>query len=409
MLRILFLMFVLSMIATWLPAQPGSDPEEEAQAEADAEADFSPSLSNPIENQQWMRDRLVFLDTNEAWVSGQMEGVEVSASDADSIVMVMPERPRFPARGRWISPEIETDFPATEFIPSWNALTPPDTGVTFDVRVRMAATGEWSPWLYMGQWGRTLQSPYRRISFDKGEVHVDILQLTEPANAFQIRASLLSWDLNREAKASLQRLAMVYSGPPGPLDGPAVEADAGPAERWARDLGVPFRAQRWEDPAIGGSICSPTSVSMVMEHWGVSRPTLENAMAIYDPDYGIFGNWVRGTQRAGELGLDAWVDRFRSWEKVKETIATGQPIIASIKFREGTFPSNVMNSTSGHLIVIRGMTPEGDLIINDPASPDRGNGIVYKADELAQAWFDVGGVGYIIRPRGEKKLEANGQ
>ncbi len=406
MFRYMLLMFVLTVLSTWLPAQTSSGPEEEAQAEADAEADFSPSLSNPIENQQGMRDRLVFLDTNGAWVSGQMESVEVSPSHADSIVMVMPERPRFPARGRWISPEIETDFPATEFIPSWNAQTPQDTGAAFDIRVRMVSTGEWSPWMYMGQWGRTLQGPHRRISFDKGEVHVDILRLTEPADAFQLRATLLSWDLNREAKPSLQRLALVYSGH---LDGPAVQADAGPAERWARDLGVPFRAQRWEDPAIGGSICSPTSVSMVMEHWGVSRPTLENAMAIYDPDYGIFGNWVRGTQRAGELGLDAWVDRFRSWEKVKETIAAGQPIIASIKFRAGTFPSNVMNATSGHLIVIRGITPEGDLIVNDPASPDRGNGIVYKADELAQAWFDVGGVGYIIRPRGDTAVEANGK
>jgi hypothetical protein len=198
----------------------------------------------------------------------------------------------------------------------------------------------------------------------------------------------------------------VYSGP---QQGMPVEVSAGPPERWARDLPIPFRAQRWEDPAIGGSICSPTSISMVMEYAGVTRPTLENAMAIYDPDYGIFGNWVRGTQRAGELGLDAWVDRFRSWEKVKEHIANGQPVIASIKFRAGTFPSNVMNATAGHLIVIRGITEEGDLIVNDPASPDRGNGIIYKADEFAQAWFDVGGVGYVIKPWSHETETAAGK
>lgn len=56
------------------------------------------------------------------------------------------------------------------------------------------------------------------------------------------------------------------------------------------------------------------------------------------------------------------------------------------------------NSSDGHLLVIRGMTPAGDLIVNDPASMQRGNGAVYKANEFAQAWFDNGGVGYIIRP-----------
>jgi hypothetical protein len=56
-----------------------------------------------------------------------------------------------------------------------------------------------------------------------------------------------------------------------------------------------------------------------------------------------------------------------------------------------------MQQTAGHLIVIRGVTKEGDLIVNDPASKDKGNGAVYKAKELEIAWFGHGGVGYIIR------------
>jgi hypothetical protein len=38
------------------------------------------------------------------------------------------------------------------------------------------------------------------------------------------------------------------------------------------------------------------------------------------------------------------------------------------------------------------------VICNDPASKDKGNGVVYKADELARAWFtNAGGVAYVIR------------
>ena len=44
---------------------------------------------------------------------------------------------------------------------------------------------------------------------------------------------------------------------------------------------------------------------MVLEYWGYDHPTLENALAIYDPEHQDFGNWNRAVQRAGELGADA--------------------------------------------------------------------------------------------------------
>jgi hypothetical protein len=121
-------------------------------------------------------------------------------------------------------------------------------------------------------------------------------------------------------------------------------------------------------------------------------------MAIYDEETRIFGNWNRAVQRAGELGLDAWITRFRTWDQVKAQIAAGQPVIASIKFEKGVMPSNpIYQDTDGHLIVIRGFTPEGNVIVNDPASRAKGNAVVYKSQELGKAWFNAGGVAYIIR------------
>ena len=70
---------------------------------------------------------------------------------------------------------------------------------------------------------------------------------------------------------------------------------------------------------------------MVMAYFGADVPTQENALAIYDEEHDMFGNWGRAVQRAGEMGLDAWLQRFRNWDQVKAMIARGQPIVAGIK------------------------------------------------------------------------------
>lgn len=369
-------------------------------AQVTAQVPGEASLSNVLDNPEGAIDRLVFFDTPEAWDAGETDRLALVTPGGRARLVLDDDRDRFPRRGSWTSPEFETDFPFTEMIPSWNAETPEDnTGIQVDARVRDAETGEWSPWLYFGRWGETLATPYRRIRFDKGIVHVDVLKLDAPADAFQVRARLYAFDFGQGANPSLRRVAVSYSGV---VDDPVrrarltepVEVPAG----WARDLGIPFTPQGDGPSCINGSICSPTSVSMVLHHWGENRGLVDNALAIYDPDYGIFGNWSRATALAGELGYDAWVMRIRNWDQAKAKIASGVPIIASIRFREGEFPSAVFDASGGHLIVIRGFTPEGDAIVNDPANRDEGDGAVYKAEELARAWFDKGGVAYIISP-----------
>ncbi len=313
--------------------------------------------------------------------------------DADSEPTTRRAR-EYPHTKRWTSATVNAEFPFTELLPSWNVTVPENTGVRWDVRVRDHASGEWSPWLYIGYWGRVTHD-HRTTDFPRGEVDIDTLKLSEPADAFELRSTLMSFDVTEPAMPMVRRVQAVYSRPLEPK--PTIFSQASPARV---DLPVPFRAQGLEDRCISGSICSPTSVSMVLQWAGIDRPTQQNALAIWDDDYAIFGNWNRAVQYAGSLGLDAQLERFTTMDQVKMRLAEGQPIIASINFEPGTFPSNVMDSTDGHLIVVRGVNEAGDLIVNDPASKDRGNGIIYKADELAHAWLvNTGGVGYIIRKR----------
>jgi hypothetical protein len=299
---------------------------------------------------------------------------------------------RYPAQQRWTSQTIESEFAFTELLPSWNVEVPENAGVRWDVRVRDAKSGEWSPWLYIGYWGRVTHDR-RTIEFEGGEVEIDVLRLKSPADAFEIRSTGMSFELGAPVLPRVHKVQAVYSRP---LEENAVVSASSPPA--PVDLHVPFRPQGIEDKCISGSICSPTSVSMVMQWAGIDRPTQENALAIWDDDYSLFGNWNRAVQYAATLGLESHLERFTTMDQVRARLAEGQPIIASINFEKGTFPSNVMNSTDGHLIVIRGFTEQGDLIVNDPASKDRGNGVIYHADELAQAWLvNTGGVGYIIK------------
>jgi hypothetical protein len=350
-------------------------------------------LRNPIGSV----DRLVMIDTAEAFSRGVVDHASITTGNDCGIVLDDKRPKSWPQEGTWTSPEMKPQFPFKNLLPSWNVLTPPETGVQVDARARDALTGEWTDWLYMGAWGREAYEMERKIASGPAKIDIDEMILDRPADAYQVRVRLFNFDVEkRDLTPRVRRIAVSYSGVPKN----GIQLDQLPTEGWARDLKVPFRAQVDEKLPLPlrGKICSPTSVSMVLQHWGIDRPTVANAMAIYDSNYEMFGNWNRAVQYAGQFGLDAYLTRYRSWEQVKGEIARGQPVIASIRFKRGTFPSNVNNSSEGHLLVIRGMTPDGDLIVNDPASLQRGNGAIYKASEFAQAWFDNGGVGYIIRP-----------
>ena len=357
------------------------------------------SSTNPLKGSPEMVDRLAMFDTADEFDDGKLEHVRVEVNSPARVVLEDRRTNTYPRYGHWISPEVSTEFGFTELIPSWNVTCPANTGVRFDVRTRDARSGEWTPWLYAGQWGRNVGNRERVVTCKWGTVHVDTLVLDRPANAYQIRARLESFDLDTSVNPGIRRVSVSYSGRVRDeatrkrlTHAVTIDGD------WRRDLAVPFFAQGTAPPNVKGSICSPTSTTMVLSYWGVTRPLTENALAIYDDERDIFGNWGRAVARAGELGFDAWIMRVRNWDQVRAMIAQGQPVIAAINFEKGQFPSSVLTDTNGHLIVIRGFTKDGDVICNDPASRDKGNGVVYKSDELAQAWFaNAGGVAYIIR------------
>lgn len=349
-------------------------------------------ISNP---EHWVDDRYDL--TAPTTATGVFEHVTVNGN---GLVLHSEALSRYPAEGRWTGPEFESAAPFVELLPSWNVDAPAGTGLALEVKVRDAGLAAWSPWLRIGEWGRVEAWRGGSTSFDRGRVEIDVLRLDRPADAFQMRVTLQSHDTDPAATPRLSRLVVVTShknSDEASTQSRHLESTAPAPEQWARDLPVPFFTQQDNPEALRPRTCSPTATAMVMAYRGVELTITETALAIYDPEYAIFGNWGRAVAWASQHGLDAELARLRDWRQVEQLIADGQPIIASIKFESGTFPSNVMDSTDGHLIVIRGLTPEGDAIVNDPASTEHGDGVVYKKEELAAAWFGNGGVSYLIR------------
>jgi len=348
-----------------------------------------------------MIDQLKFIDTADAFKAGKMRNIElVKAADAPARIRLDDkEQKGYPRDGTWTTRQIRTEFPITELLPSWNVITPDQTGVVFHVRTRDQATQQWSPWLHIGQWGR-INDKVAVGECEFGWIDEDTLKLYRPADAYELRATLQSFVPSLKISASIRRIAITYSGPmsEGSAFARAMRPDPGPVERWARDIPVPFITQQNNDFAVTGMTCSPTSVSMVLQHLGVNCPTATNIYAIWDDHNEMFGNWANNTQRASELGMDAWLQRFRNWEQVKAMIAQGQPIVASIKFEKGSYPDHPYDdSTGGHLIVIRGLTADGNVIVNDPGTR-KGERTLWPQQGLVHAWFGHGGVGYVIRP-----------
>jgi hypothetical protein len=354
------------------------------------------------ENSPDVVDRLEQVIDVDAWSAGTLLNANVHPG-APAHVELGYRESDYPRVGSWTGPKTASAFAFNELIASFNVIAPGSSGVTLDVRVEQDDV--WSPWMFLQSWGKTLTPPDRITHWDGGRVDIDTLLLDKPAIRYQTRINLVSFEYDTAAaRPSVRRLSVCYSGV---VSDPALRASllhdnvppsTQPVDQWARDLPVPFRGQgedRVPKP-IRSLICSPTSTSMVLQFYGIDRPTSENATAIYDCTYDLFGNWGRAIARAGEFGLDAYLTRFRNWDQVHQMIARGTPVIASIRFRSGEVKGFLYESTEGHLLVIRGFKPNGDVIVNDPANKEKGNGVVYKPQEFAKAWFDQGGVGYVI-------------
>jgi len=324
----------------------------------------------------------------------------------------------------WVSPQVSPGFAFTELVPSWNAHTPAGSWLNLEARVSVDGTA-WSHWFALAVWAETDEEVHatsspRAQADEVADVSTDVLQAHDGIafTAYQLKISLLR-ATSSAAVPTVRMLGAMVSAVPE--DAPAATSPGGKA--WGVELDVPTHSQQLHRDTFpqwaggGEAWCSPSSTTMVLEHWGLGPAAPELAWVpsyardpqvvhaarrTFDHVYGGCGNWTFNTAYAGRFGAEAFVTRLRSLTELETLVAAGVPVVATVAFGPGDLPGAGYD-TRGHLLVVRGFTADGDVIANDPASRlERSNDAVravYERAPFERVWLgSAGGVVYLVRP-----------
>ncbi|WP_066956539.1 peptidase C39 family protein [Streptomyces lushanensis] len=339
------------------------------------------------------------------WRSGGHQGTRVVSGGRPALVIGAPVgRTDYsdPHTGRtttweyatWTSPVHRSTVPATEVIASWNATTPAGTWLQIELRGRYS-DGTDTPWYVMGRWtAGDGADDIRRTSVDgqsdgRSTVWTDTFSVDAPAGGLRLDSYRLRLTLHRTPGSRLtpavHRVGAMASDIPDRFTVPVSVPGL------ARELTVPRYSQnihsgQYPEYDNGGEAwCSPTSSQMIVEYWG-RRPSAGDlawvnpeyadpqvchaARFTYDHQYQGCGNWpFNAAYAATYRDMSAAVTRLGSLTEVETLIRAGIPVITSQSFLKEEL-TGAGYGTSGHLMTVIGFTADGDVIANDPASPD---------------------------------------
>ncbi|ADB30136.1 hypothetical protein Kfla_1031 [Kribbella flavida DSM 17836] len=332
-------------------------------------------------------------------------------------------------RTSWTSPEVRPGFGLTELIASWNATTPPGTWAEVSMAGR-TDLGTTTKWYVLGRWSSgddTAAGDIHRTSVPSqgdtnGSVAVDtfVAATGRTLNSWQLKVTLYrlsgtsATPTVRSVGAMASHLAEQKKVPVSPLGG--AQGTVLDVPTYSQETHIGHYPQ-WDGG--GEAWCSATSTAMVLDYYGAGPTAAETAWvdpadadpqvdhaarSVFDYAYDGAGNWPFNTAYAGTRGLDAFVTRLRSLTEAEQFIKAGIPLVASLSFKKGDLPG-AGYGTNGHLMVIVGFAPNGDVVVNDPAShliPSNDQvRTTYDREAFENAWVPhSGGLVYVIHPAG---------
>lgn len=295
-------------------------------------------------------------------------------------------------QGKYISPIISTEK-FNELVASWNVDTPKETEVELFVKVKIE--DQWTMWFSYGKWSEDGNRGSVRGQSDKtAKMSIDTLEILYGKDAEAIVYSIELTRKNTDIPSPKVKnifLALKLRD--------EVQKVSALDKEYLIELNVPERSQMVV-PEIGNVICSPTSLSMVLEYYGHNIDTEEVAEHVLDKEANIYGNWSYNVAYAGTKDINSYIARFTSIDGIKEMISQGIPVIASIKTKsEKALVGAPQAYPSGHLLVVRGFTvKDGEeyVIVNDPAAPEVDTvRREYKVSQFEKAWSKIV---YILNP-----------
>ncbi|MGW2414786.1 peptidase C39 family protein [Streptomyces tubercidicus] len=362
--------------------------------------------------------------TTTDWHKGRAQGTGITHGARPGIHIVHPVGTldyKDPHTGRtttwdyavWTSPAHSLKVPATEVIASWNAHTPPGTWIAVELRGTYSDGGH-TPWYVMGRWtAGDGASDIRRTSVDdqkdgRSSVSTDTFAIDAPAGGLRLTSYQLRLTLHRKPGTPLTptvwRVGAMGSDLPDRFEVPASRPG-----QVGRELVVPRYSQeihkgQYPEYDNGGEAwCSPTSSQMIIEYWG-RKPTQQQlswvnpdyadpqvchaARHTFDYQYEGCGNWpFNAAYAATYRDLQGIVTRLTSLTDLEHLIHAGLPVITSQSFLK-TELDGAGYGTAGHLMTVIGFTKNGDIVANDPASPDNAAvRRIYKRRQFENIWL----------------------
>lgn len=369
---------------------------------------------------------------------GSFDNTRLTYAQGDLAVTLSKEA----GSGTWTSKTFTPDTPVNKIVTSWQAETPGNAWIETHLQVQRT-DGSWSGWYNMGTWAfantvhpdGTITSK-RAFPGEQADATGSVDQDTFWTNdnifvkAYKIRGVLHADGHHKPVVRQLAAVASDY----------LQNTETGTSATTMKhdiELPVPALSQyvhNNEYPQFdggGAAWCSPTSVSMVLRYYGKgpskqdvaalpTDPVFDaNGRADGDVDYAahhIFdngypekntGNWPFNTAYAATFGLNTSVRQYNSLRDIEEWIKKGVPIVITTRWdNTDADPTNDLNGSSiaktpGHLMVVRGFTKDGNVIANDPASPDGNHQVrhVYDRAQFEHLWLRAkGGTVYVIKP-----------
>lgn len=332
---------------------------------------------------------LIKVKNSADWLDGMFSNVIYDEDHAG--LLLQKTAGQYPQEGYYITKTLHLS-PFDRIVPSWNAYTPEGTYIIVNIQFRV--NDIWSDWLSMGEWGFYHDSKSNSQSVLLGHTNIDTTFVKSPSLADALRIKVELYGNGQVTPILHQITATTFTKKYEPTI-PVFQS-----ESWRKELAVPCRSQMVENKTVASRICSPTSLAMVLEYYGIDYPTSEIYNVVFDHQENIFGNWPFNTAVAGHLGLEAYVDYYFTIDQIKEKIAQDIPIICSIKFKRGQLTGAPINSTNGHLLVVRGFSNHDGqeyVIVNDPAATTNEDvRREYRIEEFIKAWK---GWVYVINER----------
>lgn len=308
-------------------------------------------------------------------------------------------------RAEVLTAEVALAAPAQEVVPSWNASW---TGGSLRVEIQALYPDRASVPFDLGTWSldAALRSSVNGQTGPDGRVLTDTIVLAKPATRLRV---IVTRQPDAEGRTPELREFFLALTPPN-WKAPAVPASAQAEGAWGRVLELPEKAQH--DYPNGNVLCSPTSISMLMNGLGnrLDRPELkldvpDVVQRIHDPAWGGTGNWPFNTALPGSFaGIRAFVARLNGITDAERFIAAGIPIAISHDYN--ILLDKQWDGDGGHLVVLIGFTEGGDAVVNDPAKGAQVRQI-YPRERFARAWASSKHTVYVVLAEGDE-LPAGG-